>query len=47
MANGGVASLPTTLRWEGGDWKYVVPANGDPGVREIPDLAGYAAWTGA
>jgi len=47
VSNGGTASLPTTLQWEDGDWKYVVPSDGDPGVSQLPDLAGYATWVGA
>jgi len=47
VSNGGLASLPTTMRWEDGDWRYVVPLDGDPDVRQVPSLAGYAAWSGA
>lgn len=48
-ANGGFAHLPVTLRWQGGDWKVVVPPDGDlaSGVQAVPDLTGYTPWTGA
>lgn len=47
LANGGLTSFPTTLRWEDGDWKYVIPPGGNPGVTRLSDLAGYIAWGGA
>jgi hypothetical protein len=47
LSNGGLASFPTTLRWEDGDWKYVIAPGGNPGVTQLPNLAGYIAWGGA
>jgi len=43
------ARLPTTMKWEKGDWKFVVADNGDPfaDLSRIPDLSGYTAWSGA
>lgn len=45
----GLAHLPLTLRWEGGDWKVVLPEDGDLGraIQGIPDLTGYVPWSGA
>lgn len=45
----GLVHLPVSLRWEDGDWKAVVPPTGElfPGLGPIPDLTGYAAWSGA
>lgn len=44
----GLAHLPLTLRWEGGDWKVVLPEDGDIGraLQGLPDLTGYVPWSG-
>lgn len=44
----GLVHLPLSLRWEDGDWKAAVPPTGElfPGLGPIPDLTGYAAWSG-
>lgn len=44
----GLVHLPLSLRWEDGDWKVVVPDSGDlfPGLGPLPDLTGYAPWSG-
>jgi hypothetical protein len=47
LSNGALTSLSTALRWQNGDWKVVVPANGNAGVEQIPSLAGYVGWAGA
>lgn len=47
VENGGLFHVPTVLRWEGGDWKYVVAPNGNFGAGEIADLSGYVPWKGA
>ncbi len=41
--------LVVSLRWESGDWKVLVPLNGDlyAGIQAIPDLTGYVLWSGA
>lgn len=43
----GYVSFPLTLRWESGDWRLVVPPDGDPSrlAKAIPALTGYAAWS--
>jgi hypothetical protein len=45
----GFVHFPASLRWEAGDWKVVIPPNGDPAksVQGIPDLTGYIIWGGA
>ncbi|MBT2550916.1 hypothetical protein [Arthrobacter sp. ISL-65] len=45
-ANGTFVSIPVPLQWYGGDWKFVVPATGDTGARQITDLGGYIEWSG-
>lgn len=47
LQNGGLLRLPTAMRWQEGDWKYVIPPGGDPGGGELRGLAGYVAWSGA
>lgn len=41
--------LPVSLRWEEGDWKTLLSADGDPfaGLQPLPDLTGYVPWAGA
>jgi len=41
--------LPVTLRWDGGDWKVVLPDTGQPyeAIQPLPNLTGYAPWSGA
>lgn len=46
-STGAVGSLPTPLRWEDGDWKFVVPASGSTGSGQLPNLTGYVLWSGA
>jgi hypothetical protein len=48
-ASGAVVHLPVALRWQDGDWKVIVPPNGDlaSGVQAVPDLTGYVPWVGA
>ncbi|MFP3581324.1 hypothetical protein SB659_17295 [Arthrobacter sp. SIMBA_036] len=45
-ANGALVSIPVPLQWYGGDWKFVVPATGDTGSRQIADLSSYIEWAG-
>lgn len=45
--NGALLRLPTALRWEDGDWRYVIPPKGDPGGTQIRDLSGFVEWRGA
>ncbi len=42
-------STPFQLQWSGGDWKAVANDDGSmPGqTKEVPDLSGYIAWSGA
>lgn len=44
-----VVHLPVSLRWEGGDWKVVLPPTGQPfdAIQPLPDLTGYIPWAGA
>ncbi|MCM0616474.1 hypothetical protein MOD31_10595 [Paenarthrobacter sp. TYUT067] len=46
---GALASVPTTLLWQDGDWKGVVADNGAPleEPRQIRDLSGFIPWSGA
>lgn len=43
------ASLPMAMKWERGDWKFVVADNGDPftDFGRVPDLSGYTPWSGS
>lgn len=43
---GDLASLPTAMRWEDGDWKFVIASTGDPGVGPLTDLTGFVPWSG-
>lgn len=47
--SGGYVHLAVPMRWEDGNWKLVVPPAGDlvTNVRALPDLTGYAPWSGA
>lgn len=47
--SGGLAHLPLTLRWEAGTWKVMLPDDGNVGraIQGIPDLTGYAPWSGS
>ena len=48
LSDGAFVSVPTTLRWESGDWRYVIAAGGTvPGAAQILDLDGYVAFRGA
>ncbi len=48
LSDGAFVSVPTALRWENGDWRYVVAAGGTvPGAAQISDLNGYVAFSGA
>lgn len=46
-SSGTVGVLPTPLRWEDGDWKFVVPASGNTGSGSLPNLSGFVLWAGA
>lgn len=41
--------LPVPLRWQDGDWKIDLPADGDiyANIAPLPNLTGYAPWSGA
>jgi hypothetical protein len=49
ISNGDMASIPTQLRWSGGDWKVVLTDNGQPpvGSSALSNLGGYTPWSGA
>jgi hypothetical protein len=42
---GKLGAAATTMRWVGGDWKYVFPAGGGLSIEVIQDLAGYVPWS--
>jgi hypothetical protein len=48
-SSGGLASLPTVVRWDAGDWRLVVQDNGQAPIppKQLTSLAGYIAWSGA
>lgn len=46
-ADGRMLRLPTVMRWEEGDWRYVIAPNGRSGGSPIADLEGFTAWSGA
>jgi hypothetical protein len=44
---GSLVSLPTVLKWEDGDWKVVIGANGPPfAPSPLQNLGGYIPWAG-
>jgi hypothetical protein len=47
--NGSVVHLAMPMRWETGDWKVVMPPDGDlySGLQALPDAVGYVPWAGA
>ncbi|WP_427136666.1 hypothetical protein [Pseudarthrobacter sp. S9] len=45
-SNGTYLSIPVPLQWDSGDWKFLVPATGSTGARQIADLSGYIPWAG-
>jgi len=48
LSDGAFVSVPTALRFQAGDWRYVIAAGGTvPGAAQISDLNGYVAWSGA
>ena len=46
VSNGTFGSLPVVLQWDGGDWKAVPPASGQPEGKQLSDLGGYIPWAG-
>lgn len=48
-ATQGYVSVPTTMKWEEGDWKLVIPSDGEAftNAQPISDLRGYVRWSGA
>ena len=45
-ANGSVGSVPVAMQWQGGDWKWVLPASGMGEARQLSDLSGFINWAG-
>jgi hypothetical protein len=45
-ANGSVGSVPVAMQWLDGDWKWVLPATGQPETRQLSDLNSFIGWTG-
>ncbi|QOT19807.1 hypothetical protein [Paenarthrobacter sp. YJN-5] len=45
-ANGSVGSVPVAMQWQDGDWKWVLPATGQPETRQLTDLSGFIDWAG-
>lgn len=45
-SNGSQGSVSVAMRWEGGDWKWVLPATGQPEARQLNDLNGFIPWAG-
>lgn len=45
-ANGSVGSVPVAMQWQGGDWKWVLPATGMAEARQLSDLNGFISWAG-
>lgn len=44
--DGQLFSVPTPMRWEDGDWKFVISPSGDIGMGPLPDLSGFTPWSG-
>jgi hypothetical protein len=42
---GKLGAAATTMRWVGGDWKYVFPAGGGLSIEVVQDLTGYVPWS--
>lgn len=47
LTDGAFVNIPTTMKWEAGDWKYVVPPDGNPGGGQVRDIDRYVTWGGA
>lgn len=45
-ANGSVGTVPVAMQWQGGDWKWVLPATGMAEARQLSDLSGFINWAG-
>ncbi|MEO5315186.1 hypothetical protein PV772_13870 [Pseudarthrobacter sp. CC12] len=45
-ANGSVGAVPVAMQWEGGDWKWVLPASGMGEAQQLSDLSGFISWAG-
>jgi hypothetical protein len=47
--DGKAIHLPVSTRWQGGDWRIVLPPSGDlyAAIQALPDLTGYTPWAGA
>ncbi|PPK91941.1 hypothetical protein CLV92_11922 [Kineococcus xinjiangensis] len=45
-SSGGTGHVPFTLQWVEGDWKLLLPPDGNlaAGAGPLPDFAGYTAW---
>jgi hypothetical protein len=42
---GRLGAAATTMRWVGGEWKYVFPEGGGLSIEVIQDLTGYVPWS--
>lgn len=40
------AAVTFTMGWQSGDWRVIVPPNGQPPTTVIASLSGYIAWSG-
>lgn len=40
------AAVTFTMGWQSGDWRVIVPPNGQPPTTAIASLSGYIAWSG-
>lgn len=46
IADGSFLRVPVALRWERGDWKYVIAPDGESGGSSLSNLDGYSEWSG-
>ncbi len=42
---GKLLAVVTPMVWRAGDWKYLFPSGGTPGMQVIADLTGYVPWS--
>lgn len=44
---GGLTAVTENMVWQAGDWKFSVPLDPAGLTQQVPDLSGFAAWSGA
>ena len=45
--SGALIAVASTMVFQQGDWRYVIPPDGEPAAGQIQSLDGYVPWSGA